>query len=113
MKTVTIDLQGERYALCFSVRVLNNLIEKYGSEEKANNALANLSFVDSIFLLHQMMLAGEKEAKKNGVPNGNVPSWDDFLDNTTPFDLENITNSITDAISQGLERKVEVETPKK
>lgn len=112
MKTATIDLDGLTYITCFSTRVLANLIERYGDETAVDKMLRNPRFNDLLFVMHEMLKAGGKYAEKNGLENPPIPSYDDFLDFTTPDDLKKIGESVGATMAAGTQREVEIQTKK-
>ena len=73
MRTGAISFDGKKHILCFSVRVIKACAERYGSMEgiyealSCENEVKNLD--EALWLLEQMMKAGDKYAKEHGFQN--------------------------------------------
>lgn len=114
MRTGTISIDGQKHLLCFSLRVVKICTERYGSTNGLFDALSEgdeLKRLDeSVWLLSQMMAAGDKYAKKNGIKNPSPMSYDDLYDVCDIRDFSNLRASIIQTINNGRETTVDVET---
>lgn len=117
MRTGTITIDGAEHLLCFNARVIQKGIERFGSMEAFDKAIAgeggdSQSLDNSIWILAAMMDAGHKYAIKKGIETGDPMSCDDIYDYVGLDDFAEIQRSIAQTISDGSSRTVEIETPK-
>lgn len=113
MKTSDINLKGKKYVLCFSPRVLKNLQDKTGKD--ITSALDDLQKKTDIgmviWLLAQMLMAGEKYAKMENLEHESpAPTEDDLLDFVGIEEYGEIFKSLTQAISNGMSTDIEVKS---
>ncbi len=88
MRTSTLTIQGDRNTpCCFSTRVLLALEERGKREKPVKSATEMLSSImenealsDAFWLLHQLMVAGNRYAKLEGLDAPEVFSLDDMID---------------------------------
>lgn len=110
MRTWDFNLYGKTHKLCFTARVQRACCEKFGSMEEMYNALSSEDEVaildNSVWLLAEMMKAGDKYAKNNGIANDNPMSIDDILDSC---DVHSIRGAIVMTINNGKRTTVEVD----
>lgn len=117
MRTGTIDINRKTYILCFSARVIRACAERYGDVNKIDDVLSDdsddVKKLDECFwLLAQMMDAGARYAKMEGVDNPTPLSTDDLLD---IFDIESMSKlneSIKSTITNGSGRAIETKEQK-
>lgn len=117
MRTATITLAGEERILCFSTRVLLAVNERFGSPEAMFDKLmdredASGAFDASLWVLEQMMAAGAKYAKQEGLEPASPLTAEDILDLTTPGEILGLGTKIREALSAGTDREVEAKPPK-
>lgn len=113
MRSGTISIDGKRHVLCFSVRVVRNCAERYGSVNGLQEALSSENQVqaldESIWILAEMMKAGAKYAGEHGLENAAPMSVDDLYDSCGFDDLAGIQASIMLTINNGRKTNVEAE----
>ena len=113
MRSGTISIDGKRHVLCFSVRVVRNCAERYGSVNGLNEALSSEDQVkaldESLWILAEMMKAGSKYAAEHGLENAAPMSMDDLYDSCGFEDLTGIRASIMLTINNGKKINVEAE----
>ena len=113
MRTGKITINNKQYTLCFSARVIRNCAEKFGGMDKIDEVMnANdetEAFDSAIWLLNQLMQAGEKYCKANGMDTEKTPNIDEMLDLMGIDDFKNMKKSIAESISNGTERNLEIE----
>ena len=84
MRTASITLNGQEHLLCFSARVVRACTERYGDVSGLGDALDNpdkLKALDeAVWILAQMMDAGARYAKLNGLENPEPLSFDAIYD---------------------------------
>ena len=115
MRTATITLNGEDHLLCFSARVVRNCTERYGGMEKLDEVLSAgdvRSFDEALWLLAEMMTAGDRYARQNGTANPSPLSVDDLLDLCDISDFAHMRAKIRETIVSGRATNVEVEPQK-
>lgn len=114
MRSGTISIDGQRHVLCFSVRVVRNCAERYGSLSGIHEALSCEDQVkvldESLWLLAQMMEAGAKYAAEKGVENAAPLTVDDLYDCCGFDDLAGIRASVMQTINNGKRTSIEVES---
>ena len=71
MKTTSIEINGKRYLLCFSLRVIRSCTERYKSIEEIGSATDSedklQNVYESVWIIAEMMKAGARYAKLNGL----------------------------------------------
>ena len=116
MRTASITLNGQEHLLCFSARVVRACTERYGDVSGLGDALDNpdkLKALDeAVWILAQMMDAGARYAKLNGLDNPPPVSYEDMYDLVGMDDLENLKGKVFETISNGRSTTVEVEPSK-
>lgn len=113
MRTGAIVINKKEYVLCFSARVVRACTERYGSIENIDKYLLEgtetQTMDESVWLLEQMIVAGDRYAKQEGIENPAPLTYDEIYDLCGLDDLMGMRTKIFDAIANGNERKVEVE----
>ena len=108
MRTSTLTIRGTEYPCCFSTRVLLALEERGKREKPVKSATEMLSSImenealsDAFWLLHQLMVAGNRYAKLEGLdaPEG-------------VEDYPAMFAAIGKAVTDGQAQTVEAEFPK-
>lgn len=116
MRTATIEINGKDYLLCFSTRVMRDCAARYGGLENIGGAIsgddAMKTLDESIWLLAQMMAAGAKYAKLEGLENPEPLSYDDLYDVFGVDDWLELKGKVMETISDGTRRDVETEPEK-
>ena len=115
MRTGAISIDGKKHTLCFSLRVVRNCVERYGTANGLYDALSSkdeLSALnESVWVLSEMMAAGDKYAKMNGIKNPAPLSFDELYDVCDINDFVNLKASIISTINSGKSTTVEVASP--
>ena len=116
MRTASITLNGQDQLLCFSARVVPGCTERYGDMSGLGDALDNpdkLKALDeAVWILAQMMDAGARYAKLNGLDNPEPLSCDAIYDMSDLNDFFAIRQKVVATVTQGRATHVEVEPPK-
>ena len=116
MRTASITLNGQEHLLCFSARVVRACTERYGDVSGLGDALDNpdkLKALDeAVWILAQMMDAGARYAKLNGLENPEPLSFDAIYDMSDLNDFFAIRQKVVATVTQGRATHVEVEQPK-
>ncbi|MBR5816984.1 MAG: hypothetical protein IKY38_06115 [Anaerotignum sp.] len=117
MRTGKIEVNGNEYLLCFSLRAVRACTERYGSVEKIFDALNDKSEVkqldESLWLLATMMDCGARYAKEEGIENPSPLDVDALYDTIDLADMFKIKTAVVDTIASGNDRNVETEPDKK
>lgn len=108
MRTASIELLGEEYTLCFSAGVMIACDEKYGGVEKALQNISEGRFETVFWLLYEMMKAGAKYDEINHKEHAEVKDYEHYTALIGFDELQNMQQSITDAVIAGKERNFEV-----
>lgn len=115
MRTGVIGFDGKKHVLCFSVRVIKSCCERYGSMDGVYEALSSDDEVknldEALWLLEQMMKAGDKYAKEHGIENEPPMTVDDMLDFCDVTDFIGMKYSIVSTITNGRTTNVEADSP--
>lgn len=113
MRSGRISIDGKEHVLCFSVRVVRNCVERYGEMGGLYRALSDENQVrsldESLWILSQMMEAGAKYAKENGIRNEAPLTEDQLYDSCDFNDLVGIRAAVMLTINNGRKTNVEVE----
>lgn len=116
MRTAKIEVNGKEYLLCFSTRVMRDCAGRYGGLEKIGDAISGGDMVKTLdecfWLMAQMMAAGAKYARLEGLENPEPLSYDDLYDCCGMDDLLGMKAKIMETISEGTRREIEVEPEK-
>ena len=112
MRTATIEINEKSYLLCFSARVIRACTERYGDVSALAAALDAEDPVkrldEAVWVLSQMMDAGARYAKLNGIETPPPLSPDGILDQTDLSDFFRLRMSIQATITSGQAKHVEV-----
>lgn len=110
MRTATLSINGQGYMLCFSGRVIRNACEKYGDISKMYEAMGQedqASRLDAaVWVLSQMIQAGDRYAKLNGIPNPGPLSADELYDLADMNDFTGLYAKIKETVISGQTRHV-------
>ena len=116
MRIGKIKINGREHLLCFSARVVRSCSERYGSIDKIPDALSKGTEAEimdeSFWLLAEMMTAGDRYAKLEGLENEKPLSVEELYDTCGMEDIANMKTRIFETVSNGNERMVEVEADK-
>lgn len=115
MRTATLELNGKERLLCFSARVVRSCTERYGDVAEIDSALSESGvkgFDEALWLLSEMMVAGDRYAKLNGLDNPPPLGVEELLDLCDLHDFGNLRGKIAETITCGQKTTVGVEPPK-
>ena len=116
MRTATITINGKEHLLCFSARVIRACTERYGDVSGLGDALDDpdkgKALDEAVWILAQMMDAGARYAKLNGLENPEPLSFDAIYDMSDLNDFFAIRQKVVATVTQGRATHVEVEPPK-
>ena len=114
MRVGTVGIDGKKHMLCFSVRVVRACTERYGSMSGLYDALSSDDSVraldESLWVLSEMMSAGDKYAKQRELKNEQPLTLDELYDCCDVSDFVNIRSAIVVTISNGRKTNVEAES---
>lgn len=115
MRTGAISIDGKKRTLCFSLRVVRACVERYGSASGLYDALSSKDELnalnESLWVLSEMLAAGDKYAKSNGMENPSPLSFDELYDLCDVNDFANLRASIISTVNNGRTTNVEVDSP--
>ena len=117
MRTAEITLNGVKYPMCFSMRVVRACNERYGGIENIESALKDggvaKTMDEAIWLLHTMIDGGVRyeRAPGNGAPD--APTLDDMYDICGLEDFSSLREKISATIVGGSTPSVTVESGSK
>ena len=110
MRTAKMSVDGREYLLCFSGRVIRNVTEKFGSLPAMYEAFGQeeqeKSLDAAVWVLSQMIQAGDRYAKLNGLENPGKLSFDDLYDLFDINDFTGIYSKIKETIRSGKQQTV-------
>lgn len=116
MRTASIEIGGKAHLLCFSVRVVRAVTERYGGVERIDTALSAddpLKALDeAVWLLATMMDGGARYAKINGLETEPPLTADELLDVMDLNDFGQLRTKIAEAVVSGKETHVEADPGK-
>lgn len=113
MRTKRIKIADKEYLACFSSRVLVSLEERGGNADKALADILNgLKVKDVFWLLAELLNAGDRYAKEEGIENPGQITVDELLDRVGVDEYTTMFSEVTAAISDGSKTTVEVQPEK-
>lgn len=102
MRTGKVKIRGKDYITCFSTRVLLALEEREGNSDKAlQQILSNGKVTDMFWLLAQMIDAGDRYAKIEGLDNPGTLTFDEIIDSIGVDDYETMFDALAEAVKRG------------
>lgn len=108
MRTGTYRLEETEYMLCFSAAVSVACEERFGTYQE----VPIKTLADTLWFLHQMMMAGYEYACLKGIDAFRPPSYKELLAVTDIAELPAINAAIVNTLNKGLRRNVELEPQK-
>ena len=116
MRTAKYKVNGKDYTICFSLRVVRACAEKFGGMGALDEALTGKSqleqFNNVIWLLAQMMDAGERFDRLEGRNPDKALTEDELLDAQGMDDLSSLKETIFATMSGG-KNNVDIEPDEK
>lgn len=107
MRTTTIELKGEKYLLCLSLKGIDNLSTRYGGLDNVGRALQSPDIADAIIFLAEMMNCGAMYAKLNGIANPKPLSEEEIGYGVDLAELMRIKEVVQGAAAVSMKREVE------
>lgn len=115
-RTVTIRLNGKAHTLCYTVRTVRAVTEKFGSPEKMDEVITQspsaIERTESlIFVLHALILSGARFCILNGIDNPPPLSIDEvramypLLNGNAVYELIKTVISAGSALSVDISQK--------
>ena len=113
MRTEIVKICGKEYIACFSTRVLMALEEREGDSTKGLQRILSENKVSDLFwLLAQMIDAGDRYAKLEGLDNPGKLALDDLIDLIGVDEYEGVFRAVTETVKAGNTPNVEVKPAK-
>lgn len=117
MRTAEITLNGVKYPMCFSLRVVRACNERYGGIENIESALrdggAGKTMDEAIWLLHALIDGGVRHARASGEDAPDAPELDEMLDICGVSDFAGLKDRIMETMTAGSAPAVAVEAESK
>lgn len=114
MRTAEITLNGVKYPMCFSMRVVRACNERYGGIENIESALKDggvaKTMDEAIWLLHTMIDGGVRYERVAGNDSPDAPTLDDMYDICGLEDFSSLREKISATIVGGSTPSVTVES---
>ena len=111
MRTAKMTIDGREHLLCFSGRVLRNVTERFGGVREMYDAFHGDSPAEcldaAIWVLAQMIDAGDRYAELNGLENPGRYTPEDLYDLVDINDFSGIYGKIRETITSGRQQTVE------
>ena len=113
MRTGTVNIHGKEYMICFSTRVIVQIEEKYGDYTKGLESILSGGKASDVFwLLAEMIEAGSRYARMEGMADAGTLTLDELLDTMGLDDFQSAFAAVTQTTKDGLTPHVEVEPAK-
>ena len=113
MRTGKIKIRDKEYIICFSTRVLIALEEREGDSTKGlQRILSENKMADLFWLLEQMIDAGDRYAKLEGLENPGRLALDEIIDAVGVDEYETIFGSVATAVKAGNKATIELKQSK-
>lgn len=116
MRTAKMTIDGREHLLCFSTRVIRSCCGRYGEFEKLNEATSTgdqeHDLSEAMWILAQMLDAGGRYAKLNGIENPEPPTLEQLYDLCDLNDFAMLRGKIRETISNGQKQNVMASPPK-
>lgn len=112
MRTGKVTIKGKNYITCFSSRVLVACEERAGSFDVEMDRVSSGSVKEMLWLLSELLKAGAKYAEMEGLEHEQPPTLDDILDTVGVDEFSVMFGAVTETVTNGTNRSVEVENSK-
>ena len=116
MRTAKVSIDGREHLLCFSVRVLRAVVDRYGSVEglyaatSTEDQAKNLD--EALWQLAAMMDAGARYAVLEGLPNGEPLTQEQLYDACDISDFFYFLMAVQRTITSGVSPSLQVDDSK-
>ncbi len=102
MRTGIVTINEKQYLVCFSTRVMLALEERGGdADQELKKILDEHKMSSTFWLLAQMIDAGDRYAKLEGMDNPGTLSFDQLVDLVGIDEYDTMFRSVWDAIKVG------------
>ena len=114
MRTGKIKIGDKEYLGCFSTRVLANVEDYTGMsfETGLKDILEKKSIKDIIWFVSQLINAGDRYAKMEGIDNPGTLDEDEIYDLVGVDDYEDVFSEIGDIVKSGTKPEIELKPAK-
>lgn len=113
MRTAKAKIHDKEYIICFSTRVLMALEEREGDSSAGLEKIMKTQKVSDVFwLLAQMIDAGDRYAKIEGIDNPGTISYDELVDTLGVDEYQDVFGAITEAVQKGTKPDVQTKSVK-
>ena len=116
MRTAKILIDGREHLLCFSVRVLRAVVDRYGSVEGLHASTSTedqaKTLAEALWQLAAMMDAGARYAALEGLPNAEPLTQEQLDDVCDISDFFEIRMAVQRTITSGVSSSLQVDDSK-
>lgn len=113
MRTAKAKIHDKEYLICFSTRVLMALEEREGDSSAGLEKIMKTQKVSDVFwLLAQMIDAGDRYAKIEGIENPGTISYDELVDTLGVDEYQDVFGAIAEAVQKGTKPDVQTKPAK-
>ena len=110
MRTTIFTENGREHLLCFNPWAQREFLARYGGIENINDKLNEGSTVDmmneAVWMLSTLIMAGDKYAKLEGIPNARTFTAEELLIVCDLEDFANMRNTIHKTLIDSSKREV-------
>lgn len=114
MRIIDVEIMGKKYPMSNSARVSRQIAEKFGSRQNMRDTMTGENTGETmdtvIWLLHALLEAGYRAAKKEGRETPPPPSEDDLWDGLDMTDLHDLERRVMEAMTESSKPDVEAES---
>lgn len=113
MRTSKVTIDGKEYLTCFSTRVLVVLEEREGNaDEGLKRIMSGGKTSDAFWLLTQMIDAGDRYAKLEGLDNPGKLTLDELYDRVDVNEYADMFRAVIETAMNGTKATIEVKPSK-
>ncbi len=116
MRTAKILINGQEHLLCFSVRALRAVVDRYGGVDGLNTATKTedqtKNLDEALWQLATMMDAGARYAALEGLPNADPLTLDQLYDVCDISDFVGIRAAVQRTITSGISPSLQTDHSK-
>lgn len=113
MRTTIFVENGREHLLCFSPWAQREFLIRYGEIENINDKLSKGTVVEmmdeAVWMLSTLIMAGDKFAKIEGIPNARTLTTEELLAVCDLEDFANMRNTIQGTLINSSKRTVETQ----
>lgn len=113
MRISHVCIKGQEYPICFSTRVVISCEERAGGIDAELKKISEENSLKEMFwLLSEMLKAGVRYAKLEGLETPEPPGYEQLIDIVGIDEYQSMFSAVVDATTKGMQRKIEVEEEK-